>query len=434
MRPCDPPGVPGGLGVQGIRLRLPLHSPGVSLPPTSATASRDDGREADDGPIVLTTPPPPPHTSRIFVRPGLLRDVGPMLRPLYGTAKAVVVTDSTVATHHLPALLASLTAADIEPVVCTLPAGEIHKHLGTLVPAYATALGAGIDRRTPVLALGGGVVGDMAGFLAATLLRGLPLVQLPTTLLAMVDASVGGKTGVNLTGELGGKNLIGAFHPADLVLCDPATLSTLPEHAVADGLAECIKHDLLADPDHLPRLVSRLPDVFACDGAVLTELVRHNVQIKASIVRQDPTERGVRAHLNLGHTFAHAFEAVTRHALSHGQAVALGLLAAGYVSVRMGLMPQPQLQLIAGALAAARLPTRCPDALAGRLLDATAVLDAMSRDKKVAAGRLRFVLLAPAGRPVVRDDVPETLVRDALVWLRDGPGRSDTAACGGEAP
>lgn len=385
------------------------------LPPTETSVS---GQHAWLPDVELVTPPPPAHSCRIFIRPGLARDIGPLVRERFGQPRAVVVSDENVFPLCGEQVVGSLRTGGLDPVVCVLPPGEGNKHLATLMPAYQTVLSAGIDRSTPVVAVGGGVVGDMAGLLAATLLRGLPWVQVPTTLLAMVDASVGGKTGVNLDAGPGGKNLIGAFHPPDLVLCDPDTLATLPEAELSQGLAECIKHDLIADAGHLRRLTDLMPAVLGRDRDVLTELVRHNVLIKAEIVRQDPTERGVRAFLNLGHTFAHAFEAVSRHALPHGQAVGLGLLAASFVSRAMGLLPADQLELIESAVRAARLPVRLPPVLADRLGDAPAVLDAMSRDKKVQRNRVRFVLLAPAGNPVVRDDVPVELVGEALRWLR----------------
>lgn len=367
--------------------------------------------------ITLSTPPSPAHGCTIEVSPGLLSEVGDRVRSRFHSTKAIVITDSTVGPLHLPRLERSLRDAGISPVVHTLPAGEAHKHLVTLLPAYETCLAATIDRQTPLLALGGGVVGDMAGFLAATLLRGLPFVQVPTTLMAMVDSSIGGKTGVNQPGSGGGKNLIGAFHQPTLVLSDPALLSTLPEAELSNGLAECIKHDALADPAHLARLTSTLPGVFARRVNALADLVRHNVAIKARIVEQDPTERGIRAHLNLGHTFAHAFEAVTRHALPHGQAVALGLAAAAHLSVDLGLLSPAEREVLLAAVTAAGLPTTYPPPLAPLLTDPAPLLSAMAKDKKVESGRLRFVLLAPLGTPVIRSDVSPDSVRSALLRL-----------------
>lgn len=368
--------------------------------------------------ITLSTPPPAAHACTIEVRAGLLAEVGPRVRSRFQSARAIVITDSTVAPLHLPGLERSLRGAGISPIVHTLPAGEAHKHLATLLPAYEACLAANVDRQTPLLALGGGVVGDMAGFLAATLLRGLPFVQIPTTLMAMVDSSIGGKTGVNQPGSDGGKNLIGAFHQPTLVLSDPALLATLPEAELSNGLAECIKHDALADPAHLARLIPILPGIFARDVDALTDLVGHNVAIKAHIVEQDPTERGIRAHLNLGHTFAHAIEAVTRHALPHGQAVALGLVAAAHLSVDLGLLPPAERDVLLAALIAARLPTTHPPQLARLLADPAPLLSAMARDKKVESGRLRFVLLAPLGTPVIRSDVTPDAVRSALLKLQ----------------
>jgi 3-dehydroquinate synthase len=355
--------------------------------------------------------PAPPSTSSpcsILVSPGLLSQAGTLLRQHSKSAKALIVTDSTVGPLHLAPLEASLRSAGFTPITHTLPAGEKHKHLLTLLPAYETFLAAEIDRQTPLLALGGGVTGDMAGLLAATLLRGLPFVQIPTTLMAMVDSAIGGKTAVNQPGETGGKNLVGAFHQPLLVLSDPNLLLTLPVSELSNGLAECIKHDAIRDAAHLRQMFSLIPRVLAKDLGTLTHLAHHNAAIKASVVTDDPHERGVRAHLNFGHTFAHAIELVTHHAIPHGAAVALGMAAAAHLSTNLNLLTPQDRDLLIQSIQQANLPTT------GLTTSHDALLTAMRKDKKVEHGALRFIVLEALGKPVIRNDITPTQVRQAL--------------------
>src|SRR5207248_3627997 len=215
----------------------------------------------------------------------------------------------------------SLAKAGFEATTATILAGEDHKTLSDLLPVYDALLRARTERTTPVLAPRGGLIGDMAGFVAATVLRGVPFVQIPTSLLAMVDASVGGKTGVN---HAVGKNLIGAFHQPIAVLIDPQVLKTLPMRELRGGLAECIKHDIIRDAEGFARLEESIERALKLEIPYLTELVAHNVAIKAAVVAADPFEKAERAHLNFGHTFGHAFETLTNYAMSHGEAVGLG--------------------------------------------------------------------------------------------------------------
>jgi 3-dehydroquinate synthase len=275
---------------------------------------------------------------------------------------------------------------------------------------YDSFLSAKIERSTPVLALGGGVVGDMTGFAAATLLRGLPFVQIPTTLLAMVDASIGGKTGVN---HAAGKNLIGAFHQPIAVLIDPQTLSTLPPRELRSGLAECIKHDVIRDLRGFGNLEFDIDLALKLDMGYLADLVAHNVAIKARVVEKDPLERGERAHLNFGHTFGHAIESVSGYQYSHGEAVALGMAAAAYVSRELGLIDEPSRRRIVKLIEKAELPSH------GLKLDVQAVLAAMAFDKKVAGGKIRLVLLQGIGQAFVRSDVPPHLLGQAIQSLCD---------------
>ncbi len=345
----------------------------------------------------------------IIVRPGLLAEIGAILAGLVPARKAGIVTDSHVGPIWLGRVEASLKSAGFETISATIPAGEQHKTLSHLMPIYDALLGGKIERTTPILALGGGVVGDMAGFVAATVLRGVPFVQVPTTLLAMVDASVGGKTGVD---HAVGKNLIGAFHQPIAVLIDPEVLRTLPIEELRGGLAECIKHDLIRDAEAFGRLEMQIDSVLKLDMATLTEFIAHNVAIKARVVEADPFEKGERAHLNFGHTFGHAIESVSGFSYSHGQSVSLGMVAAAYASHQLGLIDETSRQRIVAILGRAGLPS------GGLKLDVDRVIETMQFDKKVKSGRIRLVLLEKIGRAIVRDDVPMELMREAVESLK----------------
>jgi 3-dehydroquinate synthase len=344
-----------------------------------------------------------PYT--VTVEPGLLDRVGTTLRGMSTAARAAVLTDAHVGPLHLAALRKSLESVGITPIVATLPPGEANKSLTALLPVYDAFLSAKMERSTPVLALGGGIVCDMAGFVAATLLRGVPFIPVPTTLLAMVDASVGGKTGVN---HGVGKNLIGAFHQPTAVLADPTVLRTLPASELSGGLAECIKHDIIRDPEGFSRMELALDDILGMDVAALTELVTHNVRIKAAVVAEDPFERGVRAHLNFGHTFGHAIERVSNYAVSHGAAVALGMVAACSLAVDLEMLDPRSFDRVVKLIGRAGLPT------GGLAVDVDAVVDAMAYDKKVEGGRIRLVLPDRIGHVVVRDDVARGPVAAAV--------------------
>jgi 3-dehydroquinate synthase len=345
----------------------------------------------------------------VTVEPGLLARAGEALRPLTQSNRVGVVTDDVVAKLHLPGLLDSLKSAGFEPIVSFIPTGEQHKTLATVSTVYDALLGAKIERSTPILALGGGVVGDMTGFVAATVLRGVPFVQIPTTLLSMVDASVGGKTGID---HAVGKNLIGAFHQPVAVLIDPNVLKTLPPRELRSGLAECIKHDIIRDADHFAALEGSIPRALKLDVDALAELVAHNVAIKAKVVSADPFERGERAHLNFGHTFGHSIETVSNYAYAHGECVALGMVAVSRIAAKLGMIDESSVRRIIATIAAAELPT------GGMTLDVDAVVDGMIFDKKVKAGRIRFVLPDRIGHVVIRDDVPPEAVRLAVESLR----------------
>jgi 3-dehydroquinate synthase len=341
----------------------------------------------------------------ILIEPSLLSAAGDRLRPLTPSARAFVVTDTNVGPKFLDALTDSLTRSGFGAVSHTIPAGENHKTLDQIARIYDTLIAGKIDRQSLVIALGGGVVGDMTGFAAATVLRGVPFVQVPTTLLSMVDASVGGKTGID---HAVGKNLIGAFHQPIAVLIDPTVLKTLPPRELRSGLAECIKHEIIRDAAGFDALERSIGRALSLDVDFLAELIAHNVAIKARVVEADPFERGERAHLNFGHTFGHAIESVSQFAYAHGEAIALGMVAASRAAMKLGMLDEPSVHRIVHLLAAAGLPT------GGMSLSVDDVYRAMFFDKKVKSGRLRFVLPDRIGHVVVRGDVPEQVVRDAL--------------------
>ena len=345
----------------------------------------------------------------ITIRPGLLSEVGQHLSQLTRSRRAGIVTDSQVGPLYLKPVIESLRRVGIEPVIATIPAGENHKNLIALMPVYDTFLSAQIDRSTPILGLGGGANGDMTGFVASTILRGVPLVQVPTTLLAMVDASVGGKTGVN---HAVGKNLIGSFHQPIAVLVDPAVLQTVPARDLRGGLAECIKHDIIRDAEGFSRLERDVHKALALDLQYLTRLVAHNVAIKARVVEADPFENGERAHLNFGHTFGHAIETVSRYAYTHGECVALGMVAAAKLACDLRMIDEATRQRIVSLIERAGLPVR------GLELPTKEVVDAMVFDKKVRGGKVRFVLPERIGSVVIRDDVPADAVGRAVDSLR----------------
>jgi len=352
----------------------------------------------------------PDHTYDVVVRRGLLADVGGLLRQLNTSGKAIVITDNKIATHFLGQLRESLQGEGFSPHVTVLPSGEEQKAIESVVGLYDQILPLKVDRNTPIIAMGGGVIGDISGFVAATVLRGVPFVQIPTTLLSMVDASVGGKTGVN---HRAGKNLIGAFHQPIAVLIDPDVLRTLPPREIRSGLAECIKHDVIRDADGFANLETNIARALALDLDYLSGLIAHNVEIKAKVVMADPFERGERAHLNFGHTFGHAIETTLNYEKSHGECVGLGMTAAAKLATDLKLIDDAARQRIVRVIDSAKLPTH------GLSADPNVLLNAMSFDKKAKAGKLRFILPDRIGHVVIRDDVPTEMVRDALESLMD---------------
>ncbi len=351
----------------------------------------------------------PVFTYDVVIQAGLLDQLGPRVREAAPAPGCGVVSDQTVAAHYLDRARRSLRQAGYRVSEFVFPAGEQQKNLATVHGAYDVFLADRLERTSPLVALGGGVVGDLAGFVAATLLRGVPLIQAPTTLLSAVDAGIGGKVGVD---HPLGKNLIGAFHQPRAVLTDVDALATLPDVELQCGLAECVKHAMIRDADLFAFIESRLPEILRRNPAALSDLIAGNVRIKADLVMEDPFEHGPRALLNFGHTFGHALETVTRYtSLRHGQAVALGMIAAARLAVSRRLLVPADAARLETLLVRIGLPVRL-DAL-----DIDSTLVAMRADKKVRSGRLRFVLPSAIGAAQIFMDVTESEIRAALTVL-----------------
>ena len=322
--------------------------------------------------------------------------------------RAAVVTSDRIAPYFLDRLRATLARAKVDAIEIILPDGEAAKTWETLNLVYSGLLAQRCDRRTTLIALGGGVIGDITGFAAATYQRGVPFIQVPTTLLAQVDSSVGGKTGIN---HPLGKNMIGAFYQPILVLADTETLSTLPEREFRSGIAEVIKYGFIYDLAFLEWLEANLDTLMRRDPVALTHAIRRSCEIKAEIVVQDERETGMRAWLNLGHTFGHAIEAGLGYGQwLHGEAVAAGMVLAAELSVRLGVLASADAKRIRDLVIQAGLPARAPD------LGSARYLELMRVDKKAQGGAIRYVLLKRLGEACV-EPVPDDTVRALLEQL-----------------
>jgi len=328
-------------------------------------------------------------------------------------AAALIVSNTTVAPLYAARLERSLAPHFARVLHCVLPDGEEYKTWQTLDQIFTALLHAQCDRRTTLFALGGGVIGDMTGFAAASYMRGVPFVQVPTTLLAQVDSSVGGKTAIN---HPLGKNMIGAFYQPRLVVADLATLHSLPQRELSAGMAEVIKHAAIADVDFLGWLETHIDALLARDDAALATAVARCCRIKADVVAQDETESGLRAILNFGHTFGHAIEAGMGYGnWLHGEAVGAGMVLAAELSVRLGLLPHDEAARLSRLIARAGLPTRAPD------LGAARWAELMQVDKKAEGGQVRFVLLHGLGHPVLRAAPLADVQASIAAHLQPGP-------------
>jgi len=327
----------------------------------------------------------------ICIGAGTLEQLGPRLQELKLGRRIAVVTNPVVGRLYRTVVERSLKAAGFDPTVLEVPDGEEHKNLAWLAFLYDRLVDARLDRQCALVALGGGVIGDLTGYTAASFQRGVPFVQVPTTLLAQVDSSVGGKTAVN---HPGGKNLIGAFHQPRLVWIDVGTLKTLPRRQTQVGMAEIIKHAAILGPELFELLEDKLETVMALDEALLIEVVRQNCAIKAAVVGEDERESGYRAVLNFGHTLGHAIEMLTEYrGPLHGEAVAIGMAFAARLSHARGICSQKVADRLIALLQRAGLPTEIPKELVGRHLAL-----AIEADKKVSGGKVKFVCIEDIGR------------------------------------
>ncbi|MCE7999315.1 MAG: 3-dehydroquinate synthase [Rhodobiaceae bacterium] len=350
----------------------------------------------------------------ILVGPDLIANAGTHIAPLLKRGRVVIVTDENVADRHLATLEKSLTAADITSQAFVLPAGEKTKNFEQLQSLLSDLLDAGVERGDLIIALGGGVIGDLTGFAASVLRRGVDFAQIPTSLLAQVDSSVGGKTGINVPQ---GKNLIGAFHQPRLVLADISALKTLPPRELRAGYAEVVKYGLIDDAPFFNWLEANVEKLMAGDPQALTQAIVKSCQSKARIVAQDEREGGVRALLNLGHTFGHALEAATGFSdrLIHGEGVAVGMVLAFNLSAKLGLCSGQDATRAARHLEAAGLPTKLSD-IPGDLPSADRLIELMGQDKKVVDGTLTFILAKSIGGAFITRDVSAS---DLLEFMTD---------------
>lgn len=350
----------------------------------------------------------------ILIGPGLIARAGAEIASRLKGRKAAVITDEHVAPLYLDVLVASLDAAGIVSAAVVLPAGEKTKSFEHLMTACDKVLEARVERNDCVIALGGGVIGDLSGFAAGIVRRGVRFVQVPTSLLAQVDSSVGGKTGIN---SRHGKNLIGVFHQPDLVLADTEVLNTLSEREFRAGYAEVAKYGLIDKPDFFAWLEANWKAVFT-GGSARIEAIATGCQAKADVVVADERENGQRALLNLGHTFGHALEAATAYdsrRLVHGEGVSIGMVLAHEFSARMNLASPDDARRVARHLQAVGLPTRMSE-IPGELPPAEVLMEAIAQDKKVKGGKLTFILTRGIGQSFVADDVPAS---EVISFLRE---------------
>ncbi|MFC7337065.1 3-dehydroquinate synthase [Haloferula chungangensis] len=347
----------------------------------------------------------------VVVENGVLSQAGERIAALRPGAKAAVISDSNVDQHHGDALADSLKAAGIEASRHVIPAGEASKSFEQVSCLCSSLAQASHDRSSFVIALGGGVVGDLAGYVASIFYRGVPFVQIPTTIVAQVDSSVGGKTGINLPE---GKNLVGAFHQPKLVLVDPEVLRTLPSREFREGFAEVIKHAAIRDASMLGELAELDPD----SPDVPADLIARNIAIKARIVEEDERETaGTRALLNFGHTIGHGIEAAVPYGeMLHGEAISLGLRAALLLSQKRAGLSNEGARAVLQLLEHFRLPVVLPEEI-----ESATILQRLSRDKKFTAGAIRFVLLREPGDAYLADNVTQEDLRETVEQLRQTP-------------
>ncbi len=355
----------------------------------------------------------PQQSYKIAIADQNLAQLGQLMSKLNLGKKVLVVSNQIILDHYREQVIASLTDAGFEVATCELPDGERYKTLASIQEIYNAALENRLERSSTLVALGGGVIGDMTGFAAATWLRGINFVQVPTTLLAMVDASIGGKTGVN---HPQGKNLIGAFYQPKLVLIDPQVLNTLPEREFRAGMAEVIKYGVIWDADLFAQLeqCDRLDQRRYLKASLLQEILAHSCQAKADVVSKDEKEAGLRAILNYGHTIGHAIESLTGYrVVNHGEAVGIGMVAAGQLALDLQFWQSSEQERQLNLIQKTGLPTRLPTGI-----DIEAIIDALQTDKKVKSGRVQFILPTQIGAVTVTDQVPPEAIRQVLQQMQ----------------
>ena len=346
------------------------------------------------------------NSYEIHIGSGVLAHSGRQLKEIRFTGKLIIITNPIVERLYGDGLRQELTGQGFEVTIMPVPDGEEQKSLETAGRLYYELSKFYAERTTPLLALGGGVIGDLAGFVAATYLRGVPLIQMPTTLLAQVDSSIGGKVAVN-HGQL--KNKIGVFYQPGFVISDIGTLRTLPQKEVTNGLAEVIKYAVIEDNGLFTYLESNLDGIKSLDSRVLEEVVFRSARIKAEIVEKDEKDLGLRSVLNYGHTIGHAIESASDFKLGHGEAVAIGMLAAARISNKLGIFDKNELLRLRGVIKSAGLPIEVPS------LELEKLIQAIKHDKKILRGRIRFVLPKAIGSVFITDEVSLSLVKEILV-------------------
>ena len=345
-------------------------------------------------------------TSRAIVEWGGLRHLPQYLKSSGFLQRVFIVTDSDIGRLYSEPILSLLLDAGFVPQIFTISAGEASKSIWSWQQILNWLVEQKAEQREPIIVVGGGVIGDLAGFVAATYHRGVPLIQIPTSLLAQVDSAIGGKTGIN---HPLGKNLIGAFYQPGLIIVDPAFLLTLPERVYLEGWAEIVKYGMILDTDLFEMLEDHSSSLHARDATLLTKIITRCIQLKMDVVQRDERDGGLRNILNYGHTFGHALEVLTDYgSWLHGEAVAVGMEVAARMSVARGLLTNEQALRQRELLLALHLPLRCPG------IDTISVLEKMQRDKKVRAGQMRWILPTQIGRAEIYDDVPLALIEEAV--------------------
>jgi len=345
------------------------------------------------------------NSYEIQIGSGLLAQTGQQLKRIGFGDKLVIVTDPTVKSLYGDTLKQSLISEGFKVAILLVPEGEAQKSLETAGRLYHELTDFYAERTTPILALGGGVIGDLAGFVAATYMRGVPLIQMPTTLLAQGDSSIGGKVAVN-HGQL--KNKIGTFYHPKLTISDISTLKTLSPRELSDGLAEIIKHGAILDGEFFSYLEDNLDKIKSLDAQVLERVVSRSAEIKAGVVEKDELDLGLRNILNCGHTVGHAIESVSGLKIWHGEAVAIGMLVEAKISNKMGILDRDELVRLKSVIKGANLPIKIPN------LELAKIIQAMKHDKKILQGKLRFALPKSIGDVFITDEVSPSLIEQVL--------------------